>query len=157
MKSLLKLAALMVLAFALSKLFSHSVKNNVGQTLPKLEVKYIGAAPALAGKPMILEFWATWCGPCRQSIPHLNDMYKQYKANGLVVIGVTKEDANTVTEFTKAVPIDYTVALDTEAKLSAHFGITGIPHAMLVDKAGKIVWEGHPLELKPADIEALLK
>ncbi len=157
MKSLMKIAALVAIVFAISHLFGRSVKNNVGQSLPKLEVKYLGDAPALAGKPMILEFWATWCGPCRESIPHLNEIYKQYKAKGLEIVGVTKEDAATVTAFTKEVPINYPVALDPSAVLAAHFGITGIPHALLVDKVGKIVWEGHPMELKPADIEALLK
>ncbi len=157
MKSLVKLAALAILAFVISHLLGRSVKNNVGQSLPKLEIKYIGNAPALAGRPMILEFWATWCGPCRESIPHLNEFYKQYKAKGLEIIGVTKEDAATVNAFTKEVHMNYPVALDPAATLAAHFGITGIPHAMLVDKTGKIVWEGHPMELKPADIEALLK
>jgi thiol-disulfide isomerase/thioredoxin len=157
MKALVKLAALAALVFFISQLLGRSVKHNVGQSLPKLEVKYIGDAPALAGKPMILEFWATWCGPCRESIPHLNDIYKQYQPKGLEIVGVTKEDAATVAAFTKEVPINYAVALDPNSTLSAHFGVTSIPHAMLVDKTGKIVWEGHPLDLKPADIEALLK
>jgi thiol-disulfide isomerase/thioredoxin len=157
MKSIIQLAALLVLAFALPQLFGRSVKNNAGQTLPKLDVKYIGGTPALAGKPMILEFWATWCPPCRESISHLNDVYKQYQAKGLEIIGVTKEDVATVTAFTKEMPINYHIALDPDAVLAAHFGITGIPHAMLVDKTGKIIWEGHPIDLKPADIESLLK
>lgn len=157
MKSLLKLAALVALVFIISQLLGRSVKNNVGQTLPKLAVKFIGDAPALAGKPLILEFWATWCPPCRESIPHLNQVYTTYKAKGLEIVGVTKEDAATVTAFTKSIPINYHVALDPAATLAAHFGITGIPHAMLVDKTGKIVWEGHPMDLKPADFEPLLK
>lgn len=157
MKSLIKLAALTALALVLPGLSGVSVKNNAGQMLPKLEVKYIGDAPALAGKPMILDFWATWCSPCRESIPHLNAVYKQYQAKGLEIVGVTKEESATVTAFTKEIPINYHIALDPEAVLAAHFGITGIPHAMLVDKTGKIIWEGHPMDLKPADIETLLK
>ncbi|MEI6536633.1 MAG: TlpA disulfide reductase family protein, partial [Verrucomicrobiaceae bacterium] len=90
-------------------------------------------------------------------IPHLNDVYKQYKAKGLEIVGVTKEDAAVVTAFTKSVPINYHVALDPAATLAAQFGIISIPHAMLVDKAGKIVWEGHPMTLQPADIESVLK
>lgn len=157
MKSIIQLVTGMALVLALTQLFGFSVKNNVGQTLPKLEVKFTGEVPELGGKPMILEFWATWCPSCRQSIPHLNEVYKKYKDKGLEILGVTKEDAAAVTAFTKEVPVTYHIALDPEAALAAHFGITGFPHALLIDKSGKIVWEGNPLDLKSADIEALLK
>ncbi len=157
MKPFLKIAALIALIFSLNHGFGHSAKNNVDQPLPKLELKYIGDAPGLADKPMVLEFWATWCSPCRDSITHLNELYKAYQAKGLEIVGVTKEDEATVSAFTKEVPINYHVALDPDAVMAGHLGVTGIPHAVLVDKHGKIVWEGHPLELKAADIEALLK
>lgn len=156
MKSVLKIAALVAIVCFINQLMGGSDKN-IGGLLPKLEVKYIGPAPALSGKALILEFWATWCGPCRQSIPHLNEIYKKYKPKGLEIVGVTKEDAATVKAFTESVPIDYSVAQDAEARLSAHFAVTGIPFALLVDKTGKIVWQGHPMELKNEDIEAVLK
>ena len=157
MKSLFQIVPGMVLMLVLTQLFGFSVKNNVGQTLPKLEVKFTGEIPALGGKPLIVEFWATWCPSCRQSIPHLNEVYKKYKDKGLEILGVTKEDAATVSAFTKEVTVTYPIALDPEAALAAHFGITGLPHALLIDKSGKIVWEGNPLDLKSADIESLLK
>ena len=62
----------------------------VGDKAPAVEVKewIQGETTVGAGKPYVVEFWATWCGPCRQSIPHLNDLYKKYKGKGLSIIGV---------------------------------------------------------------------
>lgn len=128
----------------------------VGKQLPALTVEYF-KGNAEAGKPMIVEFWATWCGPCRKGIPHLNEIYAKNKDKGLVIIGVSDEEKEVVEKFTKTVPMDYTVALDKEGKWSAQFGITGIPHAFLVDKTGKIIWAGHPMAIKDEAIANLLK
>lgn len=137
--------------------FSKSVKSNIGQSLPGLKLTFVGDKPDLSGKPLLLEFWATWCEPCRENIPHLNELWKTYKDKGLVIIGITKEEENTVKGFVKEIPMNYFIGLDPTAALAAHFGITVIPHAMLVDKNGKVTWEGHPGTLQPGDIEALLK
>lgn len=152
LKVLLCLAAVALL----SPLQARTEGSNVGQDLPALKFTYLKDAPALKGKPMVLEFWATWCPPCRTSIPHLNEIYAKYKDKGLMIVGVTKEKRDVVEAFLKKLPINYSVALDDGA-LARGFGITGIPHAMLVGKDGKIVWEGHPMQLKDKDIQALLK
>ncbi len=137
--------------------FAVSGKGNVGTVLTKIGVKYIKNKPEQTiGKPMIVEFWATWCPPCRASIPHLNEVYKKYKDKGLVVVGITSEDDNLVEKFMKQVPMEYSVAQDKGDDWGKQFGIKGIPHALLVDKTGKIVWEGHPMELEDKDIEKLL-
>lgn len=132
-------------------------KNNVGTVITDLKVRYSGKSPELKGKAYVLEFWATWCPPCRTSIPHLNEVYKKYKDKGLEIIGVTKEDRQTVRNFEKNIPIEYTVAHDTYGKLNDEFQIKGIPHAMIVDKSGKIVWEGHPMRLPESQLETVLK
>jgi thiol-disulfide isomerase/thioredoxin len=133
-----------------------SARTMVQQTLPPLELQYLDAAPEVSGKPLLLEFWATWCGPCRTSIPHLNEINKRFKDRGLVIVGVTDEDPKTVRQFTREVPIEYSAAIDPNGKLSRHFGISGIPHAFLVNKSGQIVWEGHPMSLNDAEIEKIL-
>lgn len=134
-----------------------AVKNNVGQQLPPLKLSFVGEQPDLAGKPLLIEFWATWCEPCRESIPHLNEYWKTYKEKGLAVIGITKEDEATVKEFVKEVPIHYFIGRDPSAELAGHLGITVIPHTIIVDKTGKITWEGHPETVQPGDIESALK
>ena len=145
------------LALGVTSVFAEATKSNVGQPLPALNLTYVRNATAVQGKPLLLEFWATWCPPCRASIPHLNKIYAQYKSQGLVVVGVTDEDRPTVESFLKKIPMNYTVALDPTGNLAQGFGIDAIPHAMLVDKAGKIVWEGHPMELTDSAIDAILK
>ncbi len=136
---------------------SAAPKDWVGKELPKLNVDYIEKNPDLVGKPLIVEFWATWCPPCRASIPHLNEFNKKFKDKGLVVIGITDEDKRDVAKFRKTVPMEYNVAIDKGGKLSAQFGISGIPQAFIVGKDGKIVWEGHPGSLTDAEIEKVLK
>ena len=137
--------------------YGRATKSSIGETLPELNLEYIGAAPEFAGKPVVVEFWATWCPPCRTSIPHLNELYTKYKEQGLVIIGVSDEKKSVVAKFLKTTPMEYFPAIDNGGKLSDSFGVSGIPHALLVDKSGKIVWEGHPTRLTDKQISEVLK
>jgi thiol-disulfide isomerase/thioredoxin len=158
MKRPLLFAALALLAagFA-SSLAARAEKSFTGQPMPKFRLDYLEKNQDLAGKPYILEFWATWCGPCKQSIPHMNELYAKYKDKGLVIVGVTDEDKGTVKDFLKGTPINYPVAFDKGGKLNETLAITGIPHAMIVGKDGKVVWEGHPLQIDEKVIEQILQ
>ena len=152
-----RIAFILPLFVIFQMMLTGAQKTMVGQDLPKLTVNFLGKEADLSGKPTIVEFWATWCPPCRKSIPHLNEIYKKYKERGLEIVGITDENQAVVEEFLKKQPIDYHVGLDQGGKYSAGFGIEGIPHAFLVSKAGKVVWEGHPMEMQDADIEKILK
>ncbi|MEY4484496.1 MAG: hypothetical protein RL693_1948 [Verrucomicrobiota bacterium] len=151
------LMAALALLFSLQHSAARTSKSNIGTVIPELKLQFSGKAPEIKGKPYVLEFWATWCPPCRQSIPHLNELNKKYKALGLTFIGATSEDRQTVRNFLKDVPIDYTVAFDNDGKLNKSFGIEGIPHAMIVNKEGKIVWEGHPMSMPESELDAVVK
>ena len=131
-------------------------KDWVGKEMPELGVDYLDKSPDLKGKPAIVEFWATWCPPCRALVPHLNEINKKYQDKGLVVIGITNEDKDTVEKFRKATPMEYHIALDKK-ELGDKLGVVGIPHAFLVDKDGKIVWEGLAVELNESEIKKIVK
>ena len=135
---------------------AQTVVPKQGEQLPTLTLNYLGKQPELTGKPLLVEFWATWCPPCRKSIPHLNEIYSKYKAQGLQIVGITDEDEATVKKFQKQIPMDYNVAINTPGSIYEQFGIQAIPTAFLVDKSGKIVWTGHPMELSETEIQSVL-
>jgi thiol-disulfide isomerase/thioredoxin len=111
---------------------------------------------SLRGKVVLVEFWATWCGPCVAGIPHLNELQSKYRAAGLQVISLTDDELATVKDFQKnaRLPIKYTVGVGS--RLSATYGVTSIPHAFLVGRSGKLLWHGHPSECEER-IEAALE
>lgn len=109
----------------------------------------------------VIEFWATWCGPCRTSIPHLTELQKKYMDRGVVCVGITDEqqDADKVKAFVQTMgeKMAYTVAIDDqratfEAYMKA-YDQRGIPHAFLIDKRGRIVWHDHPMQIDKAVAE----
>jgi cytochrome c biogenesis protein CcmG, thiol:disulfide interchange protein DsbE len=93
------------------------VPVKLGESLPTLSLNYLGKQPELAGKPLLVEFWATWCPPCRKSVPHLNQIYAKYKTQGLEIVGITDEDEATVKKFQKQIPMDYSVAINTPGSI----------------------------------------
>jgi len=112
-----------------------------GKTAPSFTLKDLNGKQVrlsdFKGKVVLLDFWATWCGPCRQAIPHLEALHKKYKDQGLVVIGINHErDHDKVKEFAKE-NISYIVLLDADREF-AEYGIRGIPAAFYIDREGKI-------------------
>ena len=129
----------------------------VGQKLPSSTLNFVGSKPEMEGKPLLVEFWATWCPPCRTSIPHLNEIHAKFKDRGLLVVGVSDEPNAVIKKFQQEVPMDYAVATDTGGRLNKKMEVSSIPTAFLVNKSGEIVWEGHPGKLTDADIEKILE
>jgi thiol-disulfide isomerase/thioredoxin len=107
-------------------------------TLKTLEGGEI-ALSRLRGKVILLDFWATWCRPCRESIPHLIQLHKTYQKNGLEVIGMNVDRGNmdTVRHFMKSMEIPYPIAVAPE-NMERSYGVTGLPTTILIDKQGKI-------------------
>ena len=126
---------------------------DVGQDAPPLtSVTWVkGAAVAPTGKITVVEFWATWCGPCKQSIPHLTQLQKQY-GEQVRIIGLSDEDEPTVKPFVAEMgdKMDYRVGLADKATHEAYMaGRDGIPQAFLIGADGKVVWAGHPMTMGP--------
>ncbi|MGJ8671761.1 TlpA family protein disulfide reductase [Rubritalea sp.] len=142
----------------------------VGSDAPALEgITWIQGDPIKSldekGKVYMLELWATWCGPCVQIIPHVNEWDQKYKSKGLVVIGmnVFEDDIETVKKFVESQgdAMSYRVAFSGgqgspfESNWLRPAGIQGIPHALLI-KDGKIIFKGHPGGLDDTTIESML-
>jgi len=134
---------------------------------PALEVKSPrdGKAMSLAdhsGKVLLVDFWATWCGPCRRAMPHLNDLSKRHAKDGLVVIGVTDEEKATITEFMGKNSISYALGLDEGRKVHKDYMITALPTLFVIDHEGvvrEIIIGGGKKQMGKLDatIERLLK
>ena len=104
-------------------------------------------------KIYIVEFWATWCPPCRSTIPHLSKLQADYAAKDLVIVGISEEDEKTVAEFiAKQSQMNYNVAIDESRKTTKAYmeDENGIPTAFVISKEGVVVWKGHPMELDSA-------
>ena len=93
----------------------------------------------LRGKVVLLNFWATWCPPCRKEMPDLEALGKQFGGQGLVILSITDDDPAKVRSYIEKQNITYPVLLDAEGKLSKQFRIYGIPKTFLYDREGKLV------------------
>ena len=119
-------------------------KSFLNQKAPELTVeKWLTPQPDTTGKFVLVDFWATWCGPCRKAIPELNELQKQFK-DQLVVIGISSETEEKVKAM-KAPVIEYTSAIDTKKTMNKALEVQGIPHVILIDPQGIVRWEGFPL------------
>ncbi|MFL6231328.1 MAG: cytochrome c biogenesis protein CcdA [Pyrinomonadaceae bacterium] len=109
---------------------------------PQIELKTLDGRPfqlaSLRGRVVVLNFWATWCVPCRAEIPDLSAMQRDLEGRGLTVVGVSADDtADDVRDFQKELRQDYTVVLGTtDAK--SQYGVVGLPKTFIIDRAGRI-------------------
>jgi thiol-disulfide isomerase/thioredoxin len=117
--------------------------------------KWLTDAPDMRGKFVLLDFWATWCAPCRRSIPELNALAKKFK-DRLVVVGLTDETEETVRKMTEP-RIEYAVAIDTQHRSLSEVGVTAIPHALLVDPKGIVRFQGHPSYLDEEKLRNIIQ
>lgn len=103
------------------------------------------AAPTLdleayRGRVVVVDFWASWCAPCRRSIPWLNEMRARYGDRGLVVIGVNVDtDARDAERFMREVPIDFEVVYDPQGTLATQYALEGMPSSYVYSRDGELV------------------
>ncbi len=94
------------------------------------------------GEVVLLNFWATWCLPCRQEMPAMERLWQRYKDKGLVVLGVSNDDAGKrrrVATFVKKVDLSFPILLDTESLVSDLYSVSGIPVSYLIGRDGRLL------------------
>ena len=136
-----------------------------GDKLPNLtDMGLEGALPALQGKVVLIDFWASWCGPCRHSFPVMAELQKTYGSRGLVVLTINVDDERSAMEdFLKKTPAAFAVVRDAKHKVVAEADVPTMPASFLVDRAGVIrfIHKGFdPGKARPQyirEIEELLK
>lgn len=141
-------------------------KLTIGDPAPMIQVKeFVKGTPVTGcekGKLYVMEFWATWCGPCKVSIPHLTELQKKYPQVKFVGVSVWETDQTAVKPFVKGMgdKMNYCIAMDTvppgksgnEGLMAKTWmtaaGQDGIPSAFIINKDSKIAWIGHPMTME---------
>jgi thiol-disulfide isomerase/thioredoxin len=138
----MKLIAIM-LAAALGASSAQALEK--GAPAPQFDLQGLEGAVKLAklqGKVVYVDFWASWCGPCRQSFPWMNEMQAKYGARGLQVVGVNV-DANSADarQFLAATPARFVIGFDPQGATPRSYGIKGMPSSVLIGPDGKVLLE----------------
>jgi thiol-disulfide isomerase/thioredoxin len=133
---------------------------DVGATFPKYEAMYLdGTKFDLAStrdKVVMLNVWATWCGPCREEIPELQLLHDRYKDKGFEVIGVSVDDVavDVVKSFAEEKKMTYPVVIDAKGEIANMLQTSVLPSTVLLDRQGRIVWKRFAIIL-PNDKEVI--
>lgn len=148
----------------LAALFLALIMNNVSALevgdkvpdfrLPLLTQQGQAGLSSFKGKVVYVDFWASWCGPCRKSLPALNTLRKELKGKGFEVVAINlDEDVKDARAFLKEFPVAYPTLYDGTGKTPELFGVRGMPTSYLIDRQGKLqaVHQG----FKPSDITGI--
>jgi thiol-disulfide isomerase/thioredoxin len=137
--------------------------TNIGDVAPSFELQgengEIISLAKLKGKVVYLDFWASWCGPCRQSFPWMNEMQEKYGQQGLEVLAINLDGNLTdAKKFLQENPAKFKIAYDTKAQTPKLLGVKGMPTSYLIDRQGRVVSVHVGFNLaKKSDLETELK
>ena len=132
-----------------------------GQKSPDLSVeRWITQQPKMFGKVVVVDFFATWCGPCMAARKHMNELARAYSKD-VVVVGLSTETNNKFTDGLKKLHLkendfDYSIALDPAARMQSAFGVRGIPSIAIISSDQIVRWQGSPQGLTPAVLDSII-
>jgi peroxiredoxin len=132
----------------------HAASVGPGSAAPSFQLPAAAGNPVglgdLKGQVVLINFWASWCGPCRQEMPILEQMYRKYKSAGVTLLGVNVEPKSADAEgFLKSTPVSFPILFDRESKVSTLYEVSGMPSTVIVDRKGKVRYIHHGY--KPGD------
>ncbi len=132
---------LLIILFAIGLLSLAFAELKVGEPFPDLTtLKLAGKLPVdLKDKIVVVDFWASWCKPCKKSFPALNELQRKFAAQGLLIIGVNEDEkpAN-MADFLAKNPATFAVVRDADQKLVAQIGVNTMPSSFILDRTGKV-------------------
>lgn len=149
-------------SLALTVVTAFASASVVGQPAPALTFKDLAgkevSLAALKGKVVVVDFWATWCGPCRQEIPGYIEMQKKHGADGLVIVGVSLDQKGPrhVQRFVEQNGMNYTVVMGDNDAVEAFGGFEAIPTTFLIGRDGRILHEKTGV-MESAEYEAIVR
>ena len=136
--------------------------ENVGKLAPDFELVALNGSnvklSSYRGKGVLVNFWATWCGPCKLEMPWLVELQNKYQQQGFEVVGISMDDGgkDAVEKFTKEMGVNYTIVLGKDTVADAYGGIMGLPTTFFIDRNGRIVEQASGL-IGKGDIEDSIK
>jgi peroxiredoxin len=141
--------------FAMAKLAADDAeRDDADFTLTDLDGR-TWTRKALLGKVVVVNFWATWCPPCRKEMPDLDALYKKFKDQGLIVLAISDEDEAKVRAFLKTRPVSYPVMLDKGRQVNELYRVEGIPKTYIYGRDGKLVTESIDMRTRAQFLEML--
>lgn len=130
------------------------IRQNADFSLPDLNGK-VWQLKKLHGKVVLVNFWATWCPPCRKEMPDMDALYQRFKEQGLVILGISDEDAPKVNAYIAAHKVEYPILLDAGRTVNDLFQIEGIPKSFVFDRTGKLVAQAIDMRTRQQFLELL--
>lgn len=131
-------ATTLAATLVVSSLVGASASIAPGFTLPSRSGDIV-ALNKLKGQVVMINFWASWCGPCRQEMPLLDQMYKRYSALGFTLLGVNVEaDTKDAEKLLQQAPVSFPVLFDKENKVSKLYDVNAMPSSVFIDRKGNV-------------------
>ncbi|MGQ0430090.1 MAG: TlpA disulfide reductase family protein [Gammaproteobacteria bacterium] len=154
MTAIRKLPAALLLALAASLPLSGATTAGAPVAAPEFRLANRAGGQvtlsSLRGQVVMINFWASWCGPCRQEFPALDQIYRKYKPMGFTLVGINVESEKSDAErFLGQRPVSFPILFDPKNEVSGDYGVRAMPTTVLVDRRGRLRWTH--MAYKPGD------